>query len=76
MRNRYLAICSAFLVLLALRALDQDTTCENFEVETFGCNDPPFNSCSSRTALANVIVGDYGPGCKHPLTEPFTPDPE
>jgi len=72
MRNHYLAICPAFLVLFALNTAAQDTTCENFEVETIACNDPPFNSCSSRTALPNVIIGDLGSGCKHPETEPLT----
>lgn len=34
-------ICFAFLILVAARAMAQDTTCATFDTETVACNDPP-----------------------------------
>jgi hypothetical protein len=72
MKPGYLAICSALAMLVATWSTAQDTVCENFEVEEIACNDPPYNSCSSRTILKNVIIGDNGFGYKHPATEPLS----
>jgi hypothetical protein len=72
MTDRYLALCSALVVLVAAVGAAQDTTCENFEVDTQACNDSPYNSCSTRTQLSNIIVGDLGDGCNHIETEPLT----
>jgi hypothetical protein len=65
MKTLCLAMCSALLVLIAVGAVAQDTTCENFETETIACNDSN-NTCSA-THLENVIVGDNGPGYNHPV---------
>jgi len=72
MRTWRLAICIGFLVLSTIGMSAQDTTCENFQVETIACNDPPHNACSSRTSLNNVIVGYNSGGCNHIETEPLT----
>ena len=65
MKTHYWAICSTFLVLAAMGAVAQDTTCEDFEIERIACNDS--NNNWSTTYLDNVIIGDNGSGCKHPV---------
>jgi len=66
-------VCFAFLMLVTISVMAQDSTCAIFETEEIACNDAPYKACSSRAALSGVIVGggtDFG--CNHPVTQPLT----
>jgi hypothetical protein len=68
------ALCSAFLILIATRAVAQvDTVCATFEYETVACNDAPFTACSSKAKLPFVIIGGGTTfGCNHPVSQSLT----
>ena len=57
MKTRFLTLCLAFLMLVAARALAQDTVCAMFDTEEQQCNNPPYSRCSSRARYPGVIIG-------------------